>query len=1466
MITEKASSKPKMSYETVSDRKLVFCVHMNSETCKLCDYRRKSPLPTNSFHQIKHDICVHVAENSTKMIADLGCPNSVISEEDVKTFIQNLSTFQREHLTTKRVDEQFKFGPSGPYKCKEKLNFPVKNGSDLLWVDVAVVNAKIPMLLGNNVLKPLEAAIKLYSKRNGGNGRLTLDETEIELEETIGGHYTIKVADLAKLCGKTHEFSSYCVSKKKGADCETRGKVFNTEEKQQKHTLEMHESQFKCKVCEKRFFNKDSYKYHIEETQCTYGIKVMKPMLKNGKARKDDMLEEMDIDHIVTALNTQMNGSTSGREKELIRLVKQIAMVGHGKSYHACDECDETFSTKCTLKEHMSAVHENKCCACDECDKTFSSKCTLKEHLSAEHKKTCHVCDETLSAKCNPSEHLSVEHKKTCHACDRCGETFKTTGTYKEHTSAKQNVFLSHHTETDDDIDGIEFDPIIWNVLFSEDDVKELTETEKKEVLKLHRYFAHRSGRKLWENLFQPAGKLKGKKNLVMAFLDQCDVCRKYRRTPSRPKVGLPKAKDVNEVVSLDLKILKKSGKKEIGILYIHDEFSKLIKGKVINDKNSNTIVKGIESKWIIGGGAGPGHPSRGFFSDNGGEFLNDDLIDFAAALDITIRMTAASGPWMNGSCERAHATVDRIVEKLLEDEPKMDLQKAVDLACFVKNSEINNTGFSPLQLLCGKSPSFPGFSDCTPGSIELEGNNEYLKILKRMDEARVAARKIDCDRRIKVALKSKINSSLEKSYMFGDPIWFKLDSAHKWKSGTVLGKDGKVVFIRYGNFIRRVPLDRIVPAEEHPDLEEVELDQDDINNDERLEDDSFENVDIIVKKDKEIEQLKNKMKELETEIKKKHSSQTKIQKQTKPIDVLLPNMFKMISFQVDGNDEVITGKVLRKQKPNSIHKNIIGVQLENGQEIDFDFSNEVQNWRYIKEKPSDTVNENYVTKLTKAQVKGRKDVEKAMQDEISKFESFQAFKTVKDEGQYAIKTRWVYTEHDDESKGYKVKARLCMRGDTEENADNIRVDSPTAHKDSIKLALAIAANENFDIISADVKSAFLQGKTLDRDVFVIPPPEANQEGMLWLLQKGAYGLMDGSRLFYLEFKEKLEKFGMKVLSGDSAIFTMHKNAKLIGLVCIHVDDIFMSGNEKFKQLVKSKLSTLFQFSKIEEGKFKYLGCEIEKLGNGDIALNQNKYIESIPDVSVPLKKNSLKANEKEKKVIRSVVGELLWVSLMTRPDLSFDVNKLSSNISNATIKDVKDAARLVEKAKREPITLNFTHLGPKEDLKIRLFCDASFNNQDDKLRSTEGRVLLLENKHSSKSNLFSWKTKKISRICRSVKGAETRSLETGLDEAIHFARMVKEVYDGKVDLKSPKQVHVDALTDNKGLWENLHNTRQCDEKLLRNSIAMMKEMVERGEVRKIDWVETSQMLADIMTKQGGNGSWIKNVVSRNIV
>ena len=59
----------------------------------------------------------------------------------------------------------------------------------------------------------------------------------------------------------------------------------------------------------------------------------------------------------------------------------------------------------------------------------------------------------------------------------------------------------------------------------------------------------------------------------------------------------------------------------------------------------------------------------------------------------------------------------------------------------------------------------------------------------------------------------------------------------------------------------------------------------------------------------------------------------------------------------------------------------------------------------------------------------------------------------------------------------------------------------------------------------------------------------------------------------------------------------------------------------------------------------------------------------------------------------------------------------------------------------------------------------------------------MLENEVTGLVNIVSWKTKKIARVCRSVKGAETRALQDALDDAIYTAKLVKQIYTGEIDL-----------------------------------------------------------------------------------
>ena len=130
-------------------------------------------------------------------------------------------------------------------------------------------------------------------------------------------------------------------------------------------------------------------------------------------------------------------------------------------------------------------------------------------------------------------------------------------------------------------------------------------------------------------------------------------------------------------------------------------------------------------------------------------------------------------------------------------------------------------------------------------------------------------------------------------------------------------------------------------------------------------------------------------------------------------------------------------------------------------------------------------------------------------------------FEEIKDEGQRTIGSRWVVTtkeKHDGQKQ--KTKARLVARGFQETLKP--QSDSPTVSKESFKMFMAVAANSNFMLASVDIRAAFLQSRTLDRDIFMKPPPDIRRAGLIWKLKKPLYGLDDASCKFWLRVKEVL--------------------------------------------------------------------------------------------------------------------------------------------------------------------------------------------------------------------------------------------------------------------------------------------------------------------------------------------------------
>ena len=104
---------------------------------------------------------------------------------------------------------------------------------------------------------------------------------------------------------------------------------------------------------------------------------------------------------------------------------------------------------------------------------------------------------------------------------------------------------------------------------------------------------------------------------------------------------------------------------------------------------------------------------------------------DFVNKLGIKIDFTPAFSPWLNIVNERNNYRCDIIVKKALEEDKKLKLQTAVNIAIWTHNTNINVLGYSLLQLVTGKSIVLPGFNN---GNVLTESEYDDEAVRKIME------------------------------------------------------------------------------------------------------------------------------------------------------------------------------------------------------------------------------------------------------------------------------------------------------------------------------------------------------------------------------------------------------------------------------------------------------------------------------------------------------------------------------------------------------------------------------------------------------------------------------------------------------------------------------------------------------------------------------------------------------------
>ena len=739
-----------------------------------------------------------------------------------------------------------------------------------------------------------------------------------------------------------------------------------------------------------------------------------------------------------------------------------------------------------------------------------------------------------------------------------------------------------------------------------------------------------------------------------------------------------------------------------------------------------------------------------------------------------------------------------------------------------------------------------------------LEGSTSseiFAKHLNALHSSRRAYIETEANERIRRALRGKIRAA-EDIFEKGDTVYYKREGKERWLGpATVVFQEGKVVFVRHGGIFIRVSPNRIERVNEilerHESGDAVQTEHKEgvvETNEEETEEESPVSEVIaapVPAEDQNYEapdrnsenQLSVTDQELQTVSSETATGSVENDRDTDR------NTERSTRVKVNDNiryklgDEWVNGTIIsRAGKASGKYKNWYNVRNENNDERSIDL--ERHEWQKI---PETEIN---ITETSSNKSLDSSEINIAKENELEKLAQFETYEEVADCGQKVLSTRWVITNKDG-----KTKAGLVVRGFEERDLEIPR-DSPTVGKGTMRLFISIAALENWAVKTTDIKSAFLQGKELERDIYIRPPKESQTpQGLIWKLKHGLYGLKDGARQFYESVREELMKLGFTQCRLDPALFYVHKDNRLRGIICCHVDDFLHAGDELFEALME-KLRGRFSAGKVEEKEFRYIGFKVKQYENR-VILDHSEYIERMKNETVDPKRATDKKEiltTQEQKLYRQLVGQLNWAVQGSRPDMAFEMINMSTKLKQGTVENLVRVIKKISRMKDFHSYMTFPRLNKAAELKIVVFTDASLGNINEGTGSTGAYIVWLMD-NTGQCCPIAWNAHKIKRVVRSTLAAETLGLEEGLEASYYYREMLASILGVK-----PRTVMIEAYVDNKSIIEAILSTRLVEDKRLRVDVAAIKESLQLHDVKKIQWVPGHLQLANPMTKQGASG------------
>ena len=209
----------------------------------------------------------------------------------------------------------------------------------------------------------------------------------------------------------------------------------------------------------------------------------------------------------------------------------------------------------------------------------------------------------------------------------------------------------------------------------------------------------------------------------------------------------------------------------------------------------------------------------------------------------------------------------------------------------------------------------------------------------------------------------------------------------------------------------------------------------------------------------------------------------------------------------------------------------------------------------------------------------------------------------------------------------------------------------------------------------------------------------------------------------------------------DPGVFFLKAKDEISGIVCLHVDDFFWTGNQHFEELVSNSIKTVFSVGDESSMPLRYLGLQNDRRQDGFI-IDQNDYHEKLSEILIKRREDDKVYDKNEptttgqKFAMRSLLGKLLWLSVQTRPEIGSELSRLSMRISTSNVGDIACLNKIARSVKIEPSELKVANIGCQDAWKLVVFTDASLANNSD-CSTQSGYLVFLMNSDNGKFSLL---------------------------------------------------------------------------------------------------------------------------------